>query len=45
VDIKSKAQVEKEREAARKAEEAKAETARLNEGKKITAYLTKNVII
>jgi FKBP-type peptidyl-prolyl cis-trans isomerase len=44
VDIKTKEQVEKEREAARKAEEAKAEAARLNEGKKISAYLIKNNI-
>ncbi len=44
VDIKTKEQVEKEREVARKAEEAKAETARLNEGKKISAYLINNNI-
>jgi len=44
LDIKTKEQVEKEREALRKAEEAKAETARLNEVKKISAYISNNNI-
>ncbi|HOI31165.1 MAG: FKBP-type peptidyl-prolyl cis-trans isomerase [Bacteroidales bacterium] len=44
VDIKTREQADKEREDARKAEEAKAELARINESKKILAYLEQHNI-
>lgn len=44
VDIKTKEQADKEREAARKAEQAAADLARQNESKKISAYLKQHNI-